>query len=213
MRLFPLVILLLAFSCVAQTTGRVVAVSDGDTITVQLNKKQVKVRLAGIDAPEKGQDYANAAKEMLSYLVFSRTINLEGRKVDRYGRFVSKVLSDGKDINLEMVKLGLAWHYKKYESEQSFSDRRAYAQAETDAKKSSLNIWRYSNPVAPWDYRHENAGVAHAPLRASAVYIVSGMPNTPGVFIDPTHKKIIYTDFSDELGYRKRSHTVPRRRL
>lgn len=156
-------VFLLAASVFAQTTvtGKVVGISDGDTITVLLSgNRQLKVRLAGIDAPEKGQDYANSAKQALSSLVYGETVRLEGRKIDRYGRRVAKVIAGGEDVNLKLVQRGLAWHFKKYESEQSLADRRLYAAAEMSARKARLNIWRYENPVAPWDYR---AGTTSSP--------------------------------------------------
>ena len=110
----------------------VVGVSDGDTITVKDSKNpQIKVRLAGIDAPEKGQDFADRSKQNLSDLVFGKTVLLEGRKVDRYGRLVVKVLVNGIDINLQQVRSGLAWHFKAYESEQSAADRRFICECRT----------------------------------------------------------------------------------
>jgi len=132
----------------------VVGVSDGDTITVKDSKnQQIKVRLAGIDAPEKGQDFADRSKQNLSGLVFGKAVLLEGRKVDRYGRLVVKVLVNGIDINLQQVRSGLAWHFKSYESEQSAADRRLYASAELAARDTKLKIWSMPNPVAPWDFR------------------------------------------------------------
>lgn len=148
-----LIVLLMSISVLAQSSGRVVGISDGDTITILSDRKQTKVRLAGIDAPEKGQDYSEVAKRHISGLIYNKTVTLKGDKIDRYGRLVAKVMFDGKDINLLMVQNGLAWHFSKYAREQSREDRLAYSTAEAEARNAKLNLWRYPNPVAPWDFR------------------------------------------------------------
>ncbi|MDM7950091.1 thermonuclease family protein [Hydrogenophaga sp.] len=153
----PTLSLLLCFSflCHAETiSGRVVGVADGDTVTiVDADRVQHKVRLAGIDAPERAQAFGNRSKESLSELVFSKTVTVETDKQDRYGRSVGKVLIDGKDANLVQVERGFAWHYKAYESEQSPSDRMLYDLAEREARTARRGLWRDADPVAPWDFR------------------------------------------------------------
>ena len=100
----------------ATIEGRVVGVADGDTITVlDTGKVQHKIRLAGIDAPEKAQPYGQTSKRSLSDLVYGKTVTVDTDKTDRYGREVGKVLVDGVDTNLEQVRRGLAWHYKAYQ--------------------------------------------------------------------------------------------------
>jgi endonuclease YncB( thermonuclease family) len=151
-------LLLATFSTVQAEViaGRVVGVSDGDSITVlDTYKVQHKIRLAGIDAPEKAQAFGNRSKESLSDLVFSKTVTVETDKKDRYGRSVGKVLIDGKDANLLQVERGFAWHYKAYESEQSPSDRMLYDLAEREARAARRGLWRDSDPMAPWDFRKE----------------------------------------------------------
>ena len=139
--------------------GKVVGVSDGDTIVVlDADRQEHKIRLAGIDAPESGQDFGNKAKQNLSSLVYGKTVTVIGDKVDKYGRQVAKVIVDGKDINLEQVKSGFAWHYKKYESEQSETDRKLYAAAETSARLNKSSLWSMANPIAPWEFR-ETGGI------------------------------------------------------
>jgi len=134
--------------------GKVVAVADGDTITVlDGSRTQHKIRLAGIDTPERKQPFGQRAKEKLSDLVFGKTVEVEIDKVDRYGRSIGKVVIDGRDANLAMVTAGLAWHYKKYQTEQSASDRRLYSRAEDDARAGRLGLWREPEPIAPWDWR------------------------------------------------------------
>ena len=90
-----------------ELVGRVIGVADGDTITVLgSNRVQHRIRLAGIDAPEKSQAYGQVSK-------------LEYHKTDRYGRTVGTVLVNGRDVNLEQIRAGLAWHYKQYQGEQA----------------------------------------------------------------------------------------------
>lgn len=136
--------------------GQVVGVTDGDTITVLDDQRtQHKIRLAGIDAPEKAQAFGQRSKEHLSSLVFGKQVTVETEKQDRYRRTVGKVIIDGRDANLAMVVAGLAWHYKKYESEQSPSDRLLYAAAELDAREARRGLWRNQDATAPWDHRAE----------------------------------------------------------
>ena len=149
-------LLALAVQCQATTIeGRVVGVADGDTITVlNASDTQHKIRLAGIDAPEKHQPFGQRSKESLSDLVFGRAVMVETDKRDKYGRNVGKVLVDGNDANLEKVKRGLACHYKQYEKEQPANDRVEYAVAEGAARASRLGLWADAEPVAPWEFRH-----------------------------------------------------------
>lgn len=161
----PQAFLLILLLCLPVFAQKVVGISDGDTITVLTNRKETKVRLAGIDAPEKGQDYSAAAKRYLSTLIYGESVTLEGDKVDRYGRLVAKVVLDGKDVNLLMIENGFAWHFSKYASEQSPVDRLAYSKAEVAARRARLNLWRYPNPTAPWDFRE---GKAAEPAKNSA---------------------------------------------
>lgn len=135
--------------------GTVVGVVDGDTITVLDDQRiQHKIRLAGIDAPEKAQAFGQQSKEALSALVFGHRVKIEKGKRDRYGRTVGKVIIDGSDANLSMVVAGMAWHYKKYQGEQSQSDRHLYADAEREAREASRGLWQDAAPTAPWDWRH-----------------------------------------------------------
>ena len=154
-RLAPL-LLLAALTCNAATfEGRVVGVSDGDTITVlDSTNTQHKVRLSGIDAPEKKQAFGQRSKESLSDLVFDKPVTVDTDKQDRYGRKVGKVLVNGQDANLEQIRRGMAWHYKAYEREQPAIDRRAYSDAEDGAKDARRGFWADAEPVPPWDFRH-----------------------------------------------------------
>lgn len=148
-------ILLLSFPALTQDlSGRVVAIADGDTLTILTeSKEQIKIRLAGIDAPEKAQPFSQKAKENLSRLVFGQSVTIEGHKKDRYGRTVATVLIGGTDAGLEQVKAGLAWHFKQYQREQSQADRKSYAGAEDQARATRQGLWQDPSPLAPWEFR------------------------------------------------------------
>lgn len=134
--------------------GRIVGISDGDTVTLlDANKRQYKIRLTGIDAPEKKMPFGQRSREHLSDLIFSKDVQVETEKLDRYGRTLGKVLLDRNDINLAMIKAGLAWHYKTYQKDQSRSDRLLYAHAEEQARQQRIGLWRDPNPTPPWEWR------------------------------------------------------------
>uniref|UniRef100_UPI0035B077BF thermonuclease family protein n=1 Tax=Hylemonella sp. TaxID=2066020 RepID=UPI0035B077BF len=148
-------ILGLAIWCQAEViTGRVVSVTDGDTVTVlDAAKVQHKVRLAGIDAPEKSQAFGQRSRESLVELVAGKTVIVETYKKDRYGRSIGKVLVNGRDMNFEQIRRGLAWFYRQYEVELSPDDRQIYDRAESEAKDYKKGLWSDRNPVPPWEFR------------------------------------------------------------
>lgn len=138
-----------------QLGGRVVAVADGDTLTVlDADKRQHKVRLAGIDAPEKRQPYGTKSREHLAALVFRRHVEVEFKKTDRYGRVIGKVVVANVDAGLRQVTSGMAWHYRVYAREQSPVSRDAYAAAEAEARAAGRGLWSEKSPQPPWDFRH-----------------------------------------------------------
>jgi endonuclease YncB( thermonuclease family) len=137
-------------------SGRVVRIADGDTITVlDATNTQHRIRLQGIDAPEAKQDFGTQSKKKLSGLVFGKNVEVVYEKTDQYGRLVGKVLLDGRDINLEQVRSGMAWHYKDYEREQSTEDRELYAHGEDEARSARRGLWAVTNPVEPSEFRRE----------------------------------------------------------
>ena len=141
--------------------GKVVGVSDGDTITVLgTDNQQTRVRLQGIDAPESQQAFGQVSKRNLSNLVFDRQVVVEYEKTDRYGRTLGKVLVNRRDVNLEQIKAGLAWHYKYYQDEQAPDDRRLYADAEAEARSVRRGLWADQAPIPPWDFRRGKRGSA-----------------------------------------------------
>lgn len=145
-------VLLIPSICLASEnfSGRVVGVSDGDTITVLTSdKRQVKVRLSQIDAPEKDQPYGQRAKESLSNMVFGAVVDVSTEVQDKYGRTIGRVTIDGLDVNLQLVKGGLAWAYRDYLKDQTFID------AEASAKQGKIGLWglQPDQIVAPWIWR------------------------------------------------------------
>ena len=151
-------IYLLVFAGLAygeQITGKVVGVMDGDTIEVlDASKTTHRIRLEGIDAPEKAQPFGARSKQHLSDQVFGKQVEVQFKKTDKYGRTVGKVMVAGNDANLEQVRSGFAWHYKEYQKEQSVADRIAYADAETSAQAKKAGLWVDSKPMPPWEWRH-----------------------------------------------------------
>ena len=157
MRIGLAILSLLAGVSLAQAdtlVGEVVGLADGDTVTVlDAQKTQHKIRLAGIDAPEKGMPWGQKSKEALSDRVYRRTVTVEWHKQDRYGRLIGKILVDGQDANLAQVADGMAWHYKEYAQEQTADDRARYAQAELDARNARRGLWAEPDPIPPWAWR------------------------------------------------------------
>ena len=141
----------------ATLQGKVVNVADGDTITVlDATNTQHKIRLQGIDAPEKAQAFGQKSKQSLHQLVHSKQVTVEYQKKDKYGRTLGKVLYKGTDVCLEQIKLGMAWHDKQYESEQTKEDREIYAQAELSARANAIGLWKDKQPCPPWEFRKLN---------------------------------------------------------
>jgi micrococcal nuclease len=127
---------------------RVVGIADGDTISVLVGSVEERVRLAGVDTPERGQPFGARAKEFTGAACFGEFITLlpEGR--DRYDRIVADViLPDGKSLSRELVRAGLAWHYKQY------SDDRTLTELEDEARQAGRGLWSDPDPTPPWEWR------------------------------------------------------------
>lgn len=130
--------------------GKVVKVQDGDTVTVLVGRTQHKIRLQGIDCPEKAQPYGNVATKFTSDSVFGKTVTVKWDEKDRYGRILGDVIYDGKkSLSRELVKAGLAWHYKQY------SDDPILAALEIKASAEGKGLWADKNPIPPWDWRKQ----------------------------------------------------------
>lgn len=138
----------------AELPGTIVGVHDGDTVTLlDATRHQHKIRLSGIDAPELSQAFGRVSRKHLADQVAGRTVVIEWTKRDKYQRLVGKVLLNGRDINITQIEAGLAWHYKKYATEQSPEDRQRYARAEEQARATRLGLWQDGRSVPPWEYR------------------------------------------------------------
>ena len=146
--LLPL-LLLFTLSVQAETLeGKVVKIADGDTLTLLTpSNQQVKIRLAGIDTPERKQPFGKRAKQALAKLAFQKQVLVEVEAKDRYGRTIGVVFVDGLNVNAELVKQGMAWVYRKYTD-----DKRLYT-LESEAKQAKRGLWLDENPIPPWEWR------------------------------------------------------------
>jgi len=134
--------------------GRVVRVLDGDSLLLRIDGQGVRgVRIAGIDAPEKGQPFADVARRALLAQLDDREIRVEVVKTDFFQRLVGRVFVDGRDAGLALLHAGLAWHFKRYDADLAPAQRRRYAQAERQARLRGLGLWRDPAPVPPWEHR------------------------------------------------------------
>lgn len=145
----PAVFLALIATCHAdEIRGKVVSVADGDTITVlDAEKVQHKIRLQGIDAPEKKQAFGTKSKELMTEKVAGHEVVVSWKDKDRYGRILGEVMLGKRHINLEMVQDGMAWHYVQY------SKSKELTAAEEAARKAKKGLWADKEPVPPWEFR------------------------------------------------------------
>lgn len=151
MRWIAALIVLLAFETslhAEELRGKVVSIADGDTITVlDAANIQHKVRLQGIDAPEKKQAFGTKSKEDLSEKIGEKEVVVKWTEMDRYGRTLGEVTLGTRHVNLEMVQDGMAWHYKQY------SNSKELAEAEDEARKAKKGLWVDKKPLPPWEFR------------------------------------------------------------
>ncbi len=145
------ILFVLSNHCVfaAAITGKVVGIADGDTVTILTDNKQTKIRLAEIDTPEKNQPSGKKAKKALSDFIFGKTVRIEVETIDRYGRTIGTIFSEGLNINKEMVKAGHAWVYIQYAK-----DKTLFA-LEKEARVNQLGLWSLpeTQRIAPWQWR------------------------------------------------------------
>lgn len=130
-------------------SGKVISVADGDTVTIlDRDKKRYKIRLYGIDAPEREQPFFKASKTALSRKISGRTVGITVVEKDQYGRTVGKIYLDGVHINLEMVREGHCWWYQRYAKYE-----RSLQAAQTQAMSKKIGLWADLNPTPPWEWR------------------------------------------------------------
>lgn len=133
--------------------GKVVGVADGDTFTLLLpDNSTKKIRLHGVDAPERRQPFGTVSRQRLSELIFQKQVSVEEKDVDRYGRIVGIAFVNGESVNEEMLRSGLVWHYTQYDQNHE------WAQLQEEARRARKGLWRDKNPVAPWEWRREQRG-------------------------------------------------------
>jgi endonuclease YncB( thermonuclease family) len=154
--------------------GQVVAVADGDTITVADGRhRRIKVRLSGIDAPEKNQPYGRESKAHLVSMALGKAVDVEWDKRDAYGRVIGRVLlapgncpacDKSRDAGLAQIAAGYAWWYRSESRELTHGDKSRYALAENSARARHGGLWAAPSPMPPWDWRHSQADQASSPL-------------------------------------------------
>lgn len=151
--------------CEPKYTDIVTGVSDGDTIEVTRSGEIYRVRLEGIDCPETNQAFGEEATRFVYDLCYGENVKMDVIGIDRYGRYLAKIiLSDGSELNEELLRAGLAWHYKEYNNEER------YAQLEKEARKAGIGLWSDANPIAPWDFRR---GVGSVPDELKGKFVGS----------------------------------------
>jgi micrococcal nuclease len=135
----------------AEFRGKVVGVSDGDTITVLHDRRPEKVRLNGVDSPEKGQPFGEKARQFTSRLAFGQDVIVRVVDRDRHGRTVADViLADGRSLNRELVRAGYAWWYRRYSQDLSLSE------LEAQARLARSGLWADQQPTPPWEWRRNS---------------------------------------------------------
>lgn len=148
----------------ATLRGEVVGLADGDTLTVLDNdRQQHRVRLVGIDAPEKRQAFGERSRQHLSALVFRQEVAVDWKKRDRYGRILGVVRVRSVDVGQAQLRAGLAWHYKAYAREQPVEQRALYSDEEFDARRARRGLWSEAAPTPPWEFRRSKGSGARTP--------------------------------------------------
>jgi endonuclease YncB( thermonuclease family) len=145
--------------------GRVVSVTDGDTLDVlDADKATHRIRLHGIDAPERAQPFSRRSRQHLADAVFGRDVEVSILGRDKYGRVIGVVSVEGRDVSLSLLEAGLAWHYVKYDQSE------AYAEAESAAKQARRGLWLDNKPIPPWDWRKMPKADRDDARKAAAVF-------------------------------------------
>lgn len=167
-----------------QFTGKVVGITDGDTIKVLRDGKEVRVRLYGIDCPEKGQPFGQKAKQATSNLAFGKLVTVRDHGTDRYGRLLGEVvLPDGPVLNQELLRSGFAWWYKQYVKDKTLEH------LEAEAREAKKGLWADANPTPPWDWRKKRRAREESfEVEPNGVAIIALLPDPKGR--DENHEAI-----------------------
>ncbi|HLP97739.1 MAG TPA: thermonuclease family protein [Sideroxyarcus sp.] len=137
-------------------SAKVIAVMDGDTVLVLRGGQKLKVRMANIDAPEKDQAFGKQSRESLLEMVGKKQVQIDSQAVDQYGRIVGQISVEGRSINQEQVKRGMAWEYSHYHSDKT------YIGLQSDAQQARRGLWTQTSPQAPWQWRKLHPSVKPA---------------------------------------------------
>ena len=184
--------------------GRVVGVTDGDTIKVLVAEKQLlRIRLAFCDAPEKKQAFGARAKQAMSDLAFGKDIELRPHAIDRYGRTVAQVGVDGKDVGEQMLRQGMAWVYDRYITEATTEIQNAYRKSQEDAKADKRGLWSDPSSIPPWIFRdlakaHQEQTIASNCFRHGTLSLYAALDTRTGDVIGKTtdrHTSVEFVDF------------------
>jgi micrococcal nuclease len=166
-----------------QFTGKVVGISDGDTLSVLREGKAVKVRLYGVDAPEKAQAFGTKARQFTADLAFQHEVTMVSHATDRYGRIVGEaLLPDGRSLNQELVKAGMAWWYRQYAPNDT-----TFAQLEAEARAAKYGLWADTDPTPPWEWRKGHRASSKAASASAAA-----VSPTTGPFIGNRTSKVYH---------------------
>ena len=150
--ILPIIMLIVIPSPLFAWQGNVVGITDGDTIHVLHDNQEIKIRLWGIDCPEKHQDFGNRAKQQTSELAYGRTVEILEIDKDRYGRTVAMVkLPNGQVLNEALICSGMAWVYRKYCKREEECAR--WLELEAKARDQKIGLWSMPEPIPPWDFR------------------------------------------------------------
>lgn len=188
--------------------GKVVGIADGDTITLRSNDSTYRIRLHGIDAPEKQQPFGTASKKFLSNLIFGESVEVSVKGRDKYDRVIGTILYADKNINRDLVHQGYAWWYRKYAPNDE-----VLAKLESQARAKKRGLWRDSNPIAPWQWRRGARNdlrqtIAIVGNRRSHIYHCS---NCPDFYRISKENRRLFNSESDAIraGFRKAKNCPP----
>lgn len=147
-----------AFPSYEMVSGVAERISDGDTLRLHEKDGQLRViRLAGIDAPEKGQDFGHRASRRLAYLCLGKKVDADIRTKDKYGRTVARVRCDGQDVAHQLLLEGLAWHYKRFANTQPSQEALEDTHTQLEAQRKQIGLWSQTDPTPPWVWRANQA--------------------------------------------------------
>ena len=147
----------------AALVGESIAVQDGDSFVLRTpDGRKLRIRIAGIDAPEKGQPFADVSRRHLAAMLRGRSLQVEVRKLDAFGRHVARIDAGEGDVALAQLEAGMAWFFRRYADDQPPEERRRYAQAEERARTASAGLWRDPSPEPPWNFRRRAGSAARS---------------------------------------------------